>query len=85
MTWRGVAWRGVAWCSCTRPNPTMPLYTNPPLTLRQPHATPGEEAIHIGSAAALAFDDPVYAQYREAGVIMWRGFSKQQVDACRVV
>mmetsp|Transcript_100524 Transcript_100524/g.287927 ORF Transcript_100524/g.287927 Transcript_100524/m.287927 type:complete len:417 (+) Transcript_100524:136-1386(+) len=43
----------------------------------------GEEAIHIGSAAALAFDDPVYAQYREAGVIMWRGFTKQQfADQC---
>lgn len=35
----------------------------------------GEEATHIGSAAALANDDLVYAQYREAGVLLWRGFS----------
>jgi len=35
----------------------------------------GEEACHIGSAAALRNDDLVYGQYREAGVLMWRGFS----------
>lgn len=32
----------------------------------------------MGSAAALHPNDPVFAQYREAGVIIWRGFSKQQ-------
>lgn len=35
----------------------------------------GEEASHIGSAAALAADDLVFAQYRETGVLLWRGFS----------
>lgn len=34
----------------------------------------GEEGTHIGSAAALSPDDLVYGQYREAGVLMWRGF-----------
>lgn len=33
----------------------------------------GEEAIQVGSAAALEPDDPVYAQYREVGVLVWRG------------
>ena len=28
----------------------------------------GEEAVQIGSAAALVMDDVVFAQYREAGV-----------------
>src|SRR5262249_18292371 len=32
-------------------------------------------ATHIGSASALHSDDMVYAQYREAGVLMWRGFT----------
>jgi len=35
----------------------------------------GEEATHIGSAAALDPKDLVYGQYREAGVLMYRGFS----------
>ncbi|CAG0883781.1 unnamed protein product [Cyprideis torosa] len=34
----------------------------------------GEEATHVGSAAALEPTDLVYGQYREAGVLMWRGF-----------
>nr|XP_023015787.1 2-oxoisovalerate dehydrogenase subunit alpha, mitochondrial [Leptinotarsa decemlineata] len=43
----------------------------------------GEEATHIGSAAALSMNDLVYGQYREAGVLMWRGYSLQQfVDQC---
>ncbi|XP_014210900.1 2-oxoisovalerate dehydrogenase subunit alpha, mitochondrial [Copidosoma floridanum] len=33
----------------------------------------GEEAVQIGSAAALLPDDLVYAQYRESGVLLWRG------------
>jgi len=37
--------------------------------------TIGEEAINIASAAALHDDDIVYAQYREPGVLMWRGFT----------
>lgn len=43
----------------------------------------GEEAIHFGAAAALTLDDTVLAQYREAGVLMWRGFTLQQfADQC---
>ncbi|KAI6042722.1 thiamine diphosphate-binding protein [Pisolithus marmoratus] len=34
----------------------------------------GEEATIIGSAAALAPDDEVLGQYREMGVLLWRGF-----------
>lgn len=35
----------------------------------------GEEAIHIGSAAALDPTDEVFAQYREQGVFLRRGFT----------
>lgn len=43
----------------------------------------GEEASHIGSAAALSDDDLVYGQYREAGVLVWRGFTIEDfVDQC---
>jgi 2-oxoisovalerate dehydrogenase E1 component alpha subunit len=35
----------------------------------------GEEATHIGSAAALNPEDTVFGQYREAGVLLWRGFT----------
>lgn len=35
----------------------------------------GEEAILIGSAAAITLEDVIYAQYREAGVLLWRGHS----------
>jgi 2-oxoisovalerate dehydrogenase E1 component alpha subunit len=43
----------------------------------------GEEAIHIGGGAALDASDMVFAQYREAGVLMWRGFTLQQfADQC---
>ncbi len=38
----------------------------------------GEEAIHMGSASALKRQDVVLAQYREAGVLMWRGFTLEQ-------
>jgi len=37
----------------------------------------GEEA-QIGSAAALTLDDVVFGQYREAGILMHRGFTLQQ-------
>lgn len=37
----------------------------------------GEEA-QIGSAAALTLDDVVFGQYREAGVLLHRGFTLQQ-------
>jgi len=35
----------------------------------------GEEATHIGSASALDKEDVVFGQYREAGVLVWRGFT----------
>ncbi|XP_011162640.2 2-oxoisovalerate dehydrogenase subunit alpha, mitochondrial [Solenopsis invicta] len=34
----------------------------------------GEEAVQIGSAAALTLEDTIYAQYREAGVLLHRGY-----------
>lgn len=43
----------------------------------------GEEASHIGSAAGLSADDLIYAQYREAGILVWRGFTISEfVDQC---
>ncbi|CAH0479645.1 unnamed protein product [Peronospora belbahrii] len=43
----------------------------------------GEEAISFGTASALRLCDMVFAQYREPGVIMWRGFSLQEfADQC---
>ncbi|KAG9148490.1 hypothetical protein Leryth_024613 [Lithospermum erythrorhizon] len=45
--------------------------------------TNGEEAINIASAAALNISDYVFPQYREAGVLLWRGFSLQDfVNQC---
>ncbi|CAI9115572.1 OLC1v1016500C1 [Oldenlandia corymbosa var. corymbosa] len=38
----------------------------------------GEEAIGIASAAALMPDDVVLPQYREPGVLLWRGFTLQE-------
>ncbi|KAF8047415.1 hypothetical protein N665_3047s0003 [Sinapis alba] len=40
--------------------------------------TVGEEAINIASAAALAPEDVVLPQYREPGVLLWRGFTLQE-------
>lgn len=40
----------------------------------------GEVAAQVGSAAALSDKDLVYAQYRESGVLLWRGFTMQ--EAC---
>lgn len=37
----------------------------------------GEECCAVASAAALDLDDWTYPQYREAGLIFWRGFSIQ--------
>lgn len=34
----------------------------------------GEEAVQIGSASALRPEDLIYSQYRESGVLLWRGF-----------
>lgn len=35
----------------------------------------GEEATQIGSAAAGTLEDVIYAQYRETGVLLWRGYT----------
>lgn len=35
----------------------------------------GEEGTHVGAAAALDPSDVLYGQYREAGVLMYRGFT----------
>ncbi|KAM0052448.1 putative 3-methyl-2-oxobutanoate dehydrogenase (2-methylpropanoyl-transferring) [Helianthus debilis subsp. tardiflorus] len=40
--------------------------------------TTGEEAINIASAAALNDNDFVFPQYREPGVLLWRGFTLQE-------
>ena len=34
--------------------------------------------MHIGSASALSPQDVVFAQYREQGILMWRGFTLEQ-------
>lgn len=39
----------------------------------------GEEAVNIGSCAALSDDDLLFPQYRESGAFLWRGFSIQQM------
>ncbi|KAF5340773.1 hypothetical protein D9611_007507 [Ephemerocybe angulata] len=41
----------------------------------------GEEATIIGSAAALDMEDEVLGQYREMGVLLWRGFGLDNVMA----
>lgn len=43
----------------------------------------GEYATHVGSAAAIKPTDIVFGQYREAGVLMYRGFTIQ--DICNQV
>ncbi|VFR00965.1 unnamed protein product [Cuscuta campestris] len=40
--------------------------------------TIGEEAMNIASAAALRMDDFIFPQYREPGVLLWRGFTLQE-------
>ena len=43
----------------------------------------GEEAVQVGSASSLTSDDMIFAQYRELGVLIQRGFSIQQAaDQC---
>eukprot|EP00271_Cylindrocystis_brebissonii_P017353 TRINITY_DN4493_c0_g1_i1.p1 TRINITY_DN4493_c0_g1~~TRINITY_DN4493_c0_g1_i1.p1 ORF type:complete len:514 (+),score=96.95 TRINITY_DN4493_c0_g1_i1:431-1972(+) len=45
--------------------------------------TMGEEAVNMASAAALEHSDQVFAQYREPGVLLWRGFTLQEfADQC---
>lgn len=43
----------------------------------------GEESLSVGSASSLQTKDMVFAQYREPGVLMYRGFSTQEfADQC---
>ncbi|CAL1362733.1 unnamed protein product [Linum trigynum] len=43
----------------------------------------GEEAISVAAAAALTPDDVVMPQYREPGVLLWRGFTLREfADQC---
>ena len=40
-------------------------------------------ATQSGSASALSSSDTIFAQYREVGVLLWRGFSVQEAaDQC---
>ncbi len=39
----------------------------------------GEEAVQIGSAEALHPNDEIFAQYREAGVLVHRGFTLDEI------
>ena len=41
----------------------------------------GEEAAVVASAAALDGNDQVFAQYREQGALLWRGFTFQEAAA----
>ncbi|KAB1220893.1 2-oxoisovalerate dehydrogenase subunit alpha 2, mitochondrial [Morella rubra] len=47
------------------------------LNVEHPYLKLREEAINIASAAALTADDLVLPQYREPGVLLWRGFTLQ--------
>ena len=43
----------------------------------------GEEGLVVGSAAGLKPQDIIFAQYRESGALLWRGFTVQQcADQC---
>lgn len=49
----------------------------------KPQSYPDLSRTHFGSAAALDLDDIVFGQYREAGVLMHRGFTiEQMVHQC---
>lgn len=43
----------------------------------------GEEGTVVGSAAAWENDDEVFAQYREVGVLLWRGYPLSRVKPTR--
>lgn len=43
----------------------------------------GEEATVVGAAAALLPEDTIFAQYREQGALLWRGYTfKDFADQC---
>ncbi|KAG2753782.1 branched-chain alpha-keto acid dehydrogenase E1-alpha subunit [Suillus brevipes Sb2] len=62
-------------CSAQRQG-RIPFYSLTLISLKY-----GEEATVIGSAAALADDDEVLSQYRETGVLLWRGFTLDGIMA----
>lgn len=39
----------------------------------------GEEASTVSSCAALSQEDLIYPQYREAGALLWRGFTVEDM------
>jgi 2-oxoisovalerate dehydrogenase E1 component alpha subunit len=43
----------------------------------------GETAVHVGIASALNTNDLVFCQYREAGVLLYRGYSI--TDCCHQI
>jgi 2-oxoisovalerate dehydrogenase E1 component alpha subunit len=43
----------------------------------------GESAIHVGTASAMTQEDLVFCQYREAGVLLWRGYAVE--DCCHQI
>jgi 2-oxoisovalerate dehydrogenase E1 component alpha subunit len=51
----------------------------------------GEEACAVATASALQLEDWIYPQYREVGVIFWRGFTPKQYvhhmfcDSCDLI
>lgn len=43
----------------------------------------GEESLVYGTAAALKFEDVIFPQYREMGILYWRGYKISQItDSC---
>lgn len=43
----------------------------------------GEEGLQVGSSSALSIDDMIFYQYRETGVLFYRGFTVQNaLDQC---
>lgn len=41
--------------------------------------TAGEEGLQIAGAAAMESEDMAFTQYREPGILMWRGFKVQVI------
>lgn len=77
---------------CPLTLPASPPHLPPPLLhlyllLLVAHLLPSARihaaATAIGSAAALDMDDIIYAQYRETGVLLYRGYTLQNaMDQC---
>ena len=39
----------------------------------------GEEATTVGSCSAVSDEDLIFPQYREAGALLWRGYTLQDM------